>query len=43
MIILAAETGFGIGFVIGYWITDGLLLSGRFAYHNFGVSWNIGG
>ncbi len=31
-----AEAGLGVGFGIGYWITDGLLMSGRFAYHNFG-------
>ncbi len=29
-------TGWGIGFGVGYWITDGWLLSGKFAYHNFG-------
>ncbi len=29
-------TSYGIGFGIGYWITDSWLLSGKFAYHNFG-------
>jgi len=31
-----ATTGWGIGFGIGYWITDGWLVNGSFAYHDFG-------
>jgi len=31
-----ATTGWGIGFGIGYWISDSWLISGKFAYHNFG-------
>ena len=31
-----SSTGWGIGFGIGYWITDGWLIDGQFAIHNFG-------
>ena len=31
-----SSAGWGVGFGIGYWITDGWLISGKFAYHNFG-------
>ena len=31
-----SSTGWGIGFGLGYWITDGWLIDGQFAIHNFG-------
>jgi outer membrane protein W len=31
-----SSTGWGLGFGVGYWITDGLLIDGQFAIHNFG-------
>jgi hypothetical protein len=31
-----ASTGWGIGFGIGYWITNSWLIDGQFSYHNFG-------
>lgn len=31
-----SSTGWGIGFGVGYWITDSWLIDGMFSYHNFG-------